>query len=440
VTDPAKYERLTQSLEPLNAPYETIPIDEPVTGLAHAYQIGTDRAKGRFIVYCHQSLEIADPNFPTKIRNTFNHHGRIGFLGLIGSVTNLQKKTWRDEPALCVRGRVPGNPALQNYPLYNGFARLVDGLLLITEHRFPFPDWLPGSYGLDTYMCMLAERQGFRNWITGLPVTQSEPQNAPTAEAQTNLALIQTHLTQELTSTNTQLKAEGLDDCSGHDLAVVIPVVNNYHYTKNCLASLFQDVPDAEVIVIDNASTDETPTQLPREFPRVKYIRNPQNIGVAASWNFGLKMSKRDVLCVLNNDTLVGQGGMRVLLRETRKQGAASIGGARLNANFGFNGPISDVDQAHYLDGSVLLFTRKIWDQVGPFDERFFPAYSEDADYGLRLHLAGIDWAIVPNSVMHFGSQTAPKMMDVGTVSGSQMEKLRNKWAGDPRVKEFLNR
>jgi len=91
-------------------------------------------------------------------------------------------------------------------------------------------------------------------------------------------------------------------------LDVVIPVCGQSRYTKEILGYMTeQTVMPRKIIVIDNASDDDTP-QICLEYARklpLSYVRNETNIGVNASWNQGLSMSDAVLVSVLNNDLIL---------------------------------------------------------------------------------------------------------------------------------------
>src|SRR5512146_263833 len=92
------------------------------------------------------------------------------------------------------------------------------------------------------------------------------------------------------------------------DVGFVIPVFNQLDYTVQCLKSLnAAGVPDTDIVLVDNASTDGT-----RQFlagrPQLRVITNDTNRGCAAAWNQGTEAVRAQWTVVLNNDVLVPPG------------------------------------------------------------------------------------------------------------------------------------
>ena len=189
-------------------------------------------------------------------------------------------------------------------------------------------------------------------------------------------------------------------------LSVVIAVYNQWRYTEVCLRSLRASVPSAEVVVVDNGSTDETSRRLAGEPIRV--LRFPENRGVAPAWNAGLREATGNLLAVLNNDTEIRPGGMRLLSRAAWETGIAAMQGGRLDREIVFAGYTTQ--EADYPDGCCLLFRRDVWNAVGEFDEGFAPAYSEDSDWGLRAWARGYGWTLCPDTILHHGQRTSAGM------------------------------
>ena len=92
-------------------------------------------------------------------------------------------------------------------------------------------------------------------------------------------------------------------------LSIVIPVFNNWNFTKSALRDLSKLPDDHEIIVVDNGSSDDTckldnPVDL--ELHKIfVYIRNEENLGFAKACNIGFAKSSGEHVCFLNNDIRV---------------------------------------------------------------------------------------------------------------------------------------
>jgi len=232
------------------------------------------------------------------------------------------------------------------------------------------------------------------------------------------------------------------------DLSVIIVSWNVKALLERCLSSLLrchgQDVPQCEIIVVDNASTDGSPDMVRKCFPAVKLIASHLNLGFARGNNVGIAASSRRYMMLLNPDTEVignalstmvaymdsyldvGALGPRLLFPDGHIQSSrrrfptlatAFLESTTLQQWFPKNRVLSryysadrgddeeqDVD---WVIGACLLIRRQAWEQVGPLDETFF-MYSEELDWCRRLKTAGWRVVYIPSAtVVHHEGQSS---------------------------------
>lgn len=139
-----------------------------------------------------------------------------------------------------------------------------------------------------------------------------------------------------------------------------------------------------EIVVVDNGSPCDM------RFPARVY-RYPENRGVSTGWNTGIRLSSAPVVVVLNSDCSVEPGWDQALYE-------AVISGHRIAFPFtdhcdglGFVRP----DQAGTA-GWCFMLTREMYEEIGPFDEWFSPAFCEDTDYWHRAWERGVELSPVP--------------------------------------------
>ena len=217
-------------------------------------------------------------------------------------------------------------------------------------------------------------------------------------------------------------------------VSVIVVVWNRADLTLACLRALTaQSDVDTEVIVVDNASTDETRELLTR-VAGATVLRNDANLGFTAGANLGAARARGEFLLFLNNDAellpgalgqLVGTArrspdigaiGGKLVYPDGRLQEAGSIiwsdgscegygrGGDPAAAEYDFERAVD------FCSGALLLTPRAVFERLGGFDEAYRPAYYEDADYGVRLWLAGYLVVYQPRAVAihrEFGSEAA---------------------------------
>src|SRR5581483_5300537 len=200
--------------------------------------------------------------------------------------------------------------------------------------------------------------------------------------------------------------------------SIVIPTFNRADLTRRCLAALRETAPEAEVIVVDNASTDETP-ELPtaeHEAGRIRAILNDVNRFYGPASNQGARAATRELVVFLNNDTIPRPGWLEALVGCLDRDPAVGAVGARLlypdgriqHAGIGFEprgipfhpgrldageDPALGVDRDHpAVTGACLLMPRELFFSVGGFDEDYV-MYVEDVDLCLRDEFVRAGWA-----------------------------------------------
>lgn len=214
------------------------------------------------------------------------------------------------------------------------------------------------------------------------------------------------------------------------DLSVCIVSWNVREELQGCLNSLYGGNRLAfEVIVVDNASTDDTVDVLAEQYPQVRLIQNEQNRGFAAGCNQSVGEGRGRYSLLLNPDTVVPPCGLDELVQFADQYPQTGIVGpklvypdgrlqyscrrfptitaamfrntflGRLIPNTRSVGDYLMADWAHnevrevdWVSGACMLLRRELVADIGPLDEQFFWG-SEDVDYCWRAHKAG--WLVL---------------------------------------------
>lgn len=196
-------------------------------------------------------------------------------------------------------------------------------------------------------------------------------------------------------------------------VSIIFPTFNGWQDTKECLESIARfDYPKdkIEIIVVDNASTDETVEKILR-YKDIKILRNKENLGFSRAVNLGVRKSKGEYLLITNNDVIFDKNYLRILVEfleieplagivggkvyYTHPRGKIAFAGARFNFYTGLLrlGKYPDqICQTDWVSGCNMLLRRQVWRQISGFDEKFF-FYFEDLDLCLRAKRAG--WKII---------------------------------------------
>ena len=203
-----------------------------------------------------------------------------------------------------------------------------------------------------------------------------------------------------------------------HDrYVVVIPVFNQLKYTASCVESLLsQHVKPENILVIDNASSDDTGLWL-EEHPEIKTHRNRTNLGCGCAWTQGVVLSPdAEWIVLLNNDVLAGSDSINLLLDAAEREKLGVVSPALLEGpndydfdNFAvqYQNNMSGMIRRGLFHGVCFAVHRSVIEQIGfPDTDRRLGGY-EDAEFLFRCRRANIPVGIVGDSVFHhFGSIT----------------------------------
>jgi GT2 family glycosyltransferase/glycosyltransferase involved in cell wall biosynthesis len=207
--------------------------------------------------------------------------------------------------------------------------------------------------------------------------------------------------------------------------SIVVPVYGALPVTMRCLHALARsgDRTCFEVIVVDDASPDETPRALPA-IAGLRYSRNATNLGFVDTCNAGAALARGEYLVFLNNDTEVQPGWLDALLATFEHFPGTGLAGSMLvypdgrlqeagglvfsdgsAANYGrFGDPAHPlygfVRETSYCSGAALALPRALFERLGGFDVVYRPGYYEDTDLAMRVREAGLAVRYQPASVV----------------------------------------
>ncbi|MCU0613345.1 MAG: glycosyltransferase family 2 protein [Candidatus Eisenbacteria bacterium] len=237
--------------------------------------------------------------------------------------------------------------------------------------------------------------------------------------------------------------------CSERALLPVTVVVVNYNgvgYLDACLASLKALEPaPAEVILVDNASTDGSVGWVRAQHPWVRIVEAGENLGYCGGNNLGIRASTLPFVALLNNDTRVESDWLGHLFHELNAHPRAAAcsslvllpgdpprvhyAGSEAHvighiANLLYLRPLPEVrgslqarETGVYV-GSAVLFRRAALDEVGLLEERFF-IYEDELDMSLRLRMRGWTLRFTPRSVVwHFAGTPGLAVRDPQPYAG----------------------
>jgi GT2 family glycosyltransferase len=196
---------------------------------------------------------------------------------------------------------------------------------------------------------------------------------------------------------------------------VVVPVHGNWPVTDSCLAHLARQSVEHRIIVVDDASPDDTLVRLRTEYPDISVVALGENRGFAAACNEGIAAGTGDIVVLVNNDVDAEPDMLELLVApfaDAARLGSAAPLLLRPNGTVDALGLCADATLAGFVRhagedpgglepdapallgpyGAVAAYRRAAIDDVGGLDEGIF-MYGEELDLALRLNAAG--WATI---------------------------------------------
>ena len=232
-------------------------------------------------------------------------------------------------------------------------------------------------------------------------------------------------------------------------LSVVILNYNVRYFLETCLVSVQKAIQhiDAEIIVVDNASSDESSKMMREKFPTILFIENTENVGFPKGNNIGVEKAIGDYICILNPDTVVAEDTFEKILSFAKSIEKIGIIGCRLidgSGNFlpeskrgvptpwvAFTKvvglyklfPKNNLFNAYYaqhisenktskvdiLVGAFMVMKRQLYIDIGGFDENCF-MYSDDIDLSyLSLKRGKNNFYFADTTVIHYKGESTNK-------------------------------
>lgn len=213
-------------------------------------------------------------------------------------------------------------------------------------------------------------------------------------------------------------------------VSIIILNYNGRHLLEKFLSSVVNlDYANKELIVVDNASTDDSVEFLKLHYPDIKVIVNPQNLGTAEASNIGARRSKGDFILLLSNDMEVEPSMLRYMLRHlledstlgicTCKMKRVTASGQKLNVIdsvggdldiFGFpyarglneldTGKWDSFSEVFFSFGGAMLIKRDVFESTGGYDAATF-TLADDIDLCWRAHLLGKRVVVEPKALLY---------------------------------------
>ena len=276
------------------------------------------------------------------------------------------------------------------------------------------------------------------------------------AEAQTQIGTIKSRYNEkarkdfdELLRSSQRLTFPKFKDIN---LSIIIVLYNQAHFSFLCLKSILHHADvEYEVVIIDNASTDETEDLL-LQIDNAKVIRNKENIGFLKAVNQASKVAKGKYVLLLNNDAMLEERSLSSAIHTIEKDETIGAVGGKIKLvdgtlqeagnivwndgsciGYGRGDNPNDPQfmfkrQVDYCSGAFLLFRKTDFLNLNGFDNRFSPAYYEETDFCIQLNKSGLKTVYDPNVVIvHYEFASSGNVSDALSLQEKNKKTLATK-------------
>ncbi|MEX0991185.1 MAG: glycosyltransferase family 2 protein [Actinomycetota bacterium] len=249
------------------------------------------------------------------------------------------------------------------------------------------------------------------------------------------------------------------------EVTVVMVMYGRWDWVQRTLAALAEHT-DAkiDVIVVDNPHPKQADTgdRLASDVGGVTLVRNETNMGFAAAANIGARRARTPFLCFLNPDVLVTPGWLDPLVRRLKGPAVAAttpllldldglvqdagslLGRDGRTVALGRGGSPDDpayrfARDVDYGTGACLLVDRARFEEVGGFDESYYPAYAEDVDLCLRFAQAGLRTVYEPASAVQHAGGVTSSPDEIEEMVTRSTDFLRSRWSWNLNRRPYLD-
>jgi len=208
-------------------------------------------------------------------------------------------------------------------------------------------------------------------------------------------------------------------------VSIIILNYNAGNLLLECIESVLKtNYDNFEIIVVDNASKDDSISRCKEKFQGIQIIENGKNLGYCEGNNIGIRNAKGEFVVILNPDTVVDDNWLKELINGYKKFGDGMYQPRFLTTDnhkilqgtgnmihlfgFGFARNKGDIDEGQfnkperigYASGTCLFTSKKILEKLGMFDSFLF-AYHDDLDLCWRAALENIRSYYIPSSIVY---------------------------------------
>ncbi|WP_131194485.1 glycosyltransferase [Lichenihabitans psoromatis] len=243
-------------------------------------------------------------------------------------------------------------------------------------------------------------------------------------------------------------------------VSIIIPVYGQTLWTLNCLHSISRHVSrySFEVVVYDDCSPDQAFAELLSKVRWCRYLRAESNVGFIKACNAAVQQCDGEYVVLLNSDTRVCDGWLDELIGTFDLHSDVGLVGSKLfnedgslqeagcivwrdgsSWNYGRGSEPNEsrfcfAREVDYCSGAAIALTKRVWNDLGGFDEYFAPAYFEDVDLAYRVRSIGLSvWYQPLARVIHYEGRTHGTDVESGVKAFQLTNQARffERWSGN---------
>jgi GT2 family glycosyltransferase len=228
-------------------------------------------------------------------------------------------------------------------------------------------------------------------------------------------------------------------------ISIIIPVYNKLEITLRCIEHIrkMNRKGVAEIIIVDNGSTDATPVMLSKQSD-IAYIRSLENLGIAKAFNCAAENAKGDIFCFMHNDVFVHEqewaARLAAFIRTTTDAGVVGLYGAKMLRRDGsFRGrtiihAIKDApairgsfEKVAVVDGLLLAMRQQVFMDIGRFQEAYTMHYY-DKDISMRAWDRGYSNYVLNMTFEHQSAATRKQISGEAMIRDKAREQFLEQW------------
>lgn len=196
-------------------------------------------------------------------------------------------------------------------------------------------------------------------------------------------------------------------------VTIIVLNYNGRQFLNNCFSSLKRlNYSDFDVVMVDDCSTDDSVAFVAKKFPWVKILQNTKNMGACVSFNRAVKRTVAELIAKIDNDVKVDRNWLREMVETIESDPQVGVVGSKIlnydgksvqefgssmdrmgyfMSYLGLEGETRElpkVRKVFYVSGCSMLFKKKVFEEAGMFDEKFY-IYKDDLDLCWRMKLLG---------------------------------------------------